>query len=167
MNFIRDLGFWTKKPPRKLDVTYSLIEKWLKFGKSYFTGLLYVLRFPFIPTNPLFATMSFFFLFCFCFLNLVRSSFSKPNTSKSNFCVKLFSCKLNFVSRIFLGPLLQNPPNMGPLKLIFLIAQARVIVFFDISRSLSDKCFDIVWGYHHPPRALKRIPQNQFLIGST
>ena len=32
-------------------------------------------------------------------------------------------------------------------KIIFLTAQARVPVFYDISKYLMDKCFDIVWGY--------------------
>ena len=31
------------------------IEKRLKSGKKYFTGLLYVSRYPFIPINPLLA----------------------------------------------------------------------------------------------------------------
>ena len=33
-----------------------------KYGKKYFIWL-YVLRYPSIPTNPLLAAMSFFFLF--------------------------------------------------------------------------------------------------------
>ena len=39
-----------------------------------------------------------------------------------------------------------EPPKIGPKKIIFLIAQARAIVVFYISRYLSDKYFDIVWG---------------------
>ena len=35
-----DLGFWTQKTPRKFGITCGLIEKWLKYGKNYFTGLL-------------------------------------------------------------------------------------------------------------------------------
>ena len=33
-------------------------------------------------------------------------------------------------------------------KPIFCTAQARALVFFDISRYLRDKCFDLVWGCH-------------------
>ena len=62
-----------------------------------------------------------------------------------------------------MGPLLQKPPNMGPLKLIFLIAQARVTVFFDISRSLSDKCFDILWGTI-APRGPQMDPQKSIFV---
>ena len=58
----------------------------------------------------------------------------------------------------FLGPLLQKPPQNGPLKLIFLIAQARVIVFF-IRRYFNDKCFDMFWGYRPPPRRPQIDPQ--------
>ena len=32
------------------------------------------------------------------------------------------------------------------------MAQARALVLFDISRYLTDKYFDIVWGCHIPPR---------------
>ena len=39
---------------------------------------------------------------------------------------------------------------MGPQKIRFLTAQARVLVDFDISRYLTDKYFDIVWGCHAP-----------------
>ena len=48
----------------------TLAQKRLKYGKKYFTRL-YVLRYPFIPTNPLLAAMSFFsffFLFKSCTL---------------------------------------------------------------------------------------------------
>ena len=48
----------------------SLVQKVVSL--FYLTGLQYVLRYSFILTNPLLATMSFFF-----FSNLVRCS-SKP-----------------------------------------------------------------------------------------
>ena len=98
-NQSRDFGFMTRKPPRKFGVKSGLSQKRLKYGKKYFSWL-YVLRYPFIPTNPLSAAMrffsyffpffSFFFLFFpffflffpffsfFFFLNLVRSSSPKP-----------------------------------------------------------------------------------------
>ena len=53
-------------------------------------------------------------------------------------------------------------PQSGPLKLIVLIAQAGVIVFFYISRSLSEKCFDILWGYHRPQGAQNEPQKNKF-----
>ena len=61
----RDFGFGTRKPPRKFGVKSDLSQKRLKYGKKYSIGL-YVLRYPFIPINPLWAAMrfiSFFFLF--------------------------------------------------------------------------------------------------------
>ena len=52
-------GFRTRNPPRKFGVKSGLSQKRLKYGKKYFIGL-YVSRYPFIPTNPLLAAMSFF-----------------------------------------------------------------------------------------------------------
>ena len=64
-----------------------------------------------------------------------------------------------------MGPFPQKPPKMGPKKLIFLIAQARVIVFVYSSRYLSDKCFDIVWGYHLPrDPQIRDVPIPKFLL---
>ena len=54
-----------EKPARKFGVKSGLSQKRLKYGKKYFIWL-YVLRYPFIPTNPLLAAMrfiSFFFRF--------------------------------------------------------------------------------------------------------
>ena len=79
-------------------------------------------------------------------------------TWKFNFSVKLLGCKRNFFSRNFLGQLPQVPPKMGPQKINFLTAQARVLVLFDISRYLTDKYFDIVWGCP-PPDIPKIDPQ--------
>ena len=64
-NESRDFNFRTQKPSRKFGVKNGLIQKRHKYRKKYFTVLLQVLRYPFIPTNPLLATMSFFFFFFF------------------------------------------------------------------------------------------------------
>ena len=64
-NRSRDFGFRTRKPPRKFGVKSRLGQKRLKYGKKYFMWW-YVLRYPFISTNPLLAAMrfiSFFFPF--------------------------------------------------------------------------------------------------------
>ena len=61
-NRSRDFGFRTQKPPRKFDLKSDLIQKRLKYGKKYFTRL-YVLRHPFIPSNPILAAMRFSFFF--------------------------------------------------------------------------------------------------------
>ena len=84
-NRSRDFGFRTRKPPRKFGVKSGLSQKRLiKYGKKYFIWL-YVLRYPFIPTNPLLVAMRFFpffslfsFYFLFFLLNFVRSSSPKP-----------------------------------------------------------------------------------------
>ena len=55
----------------------SLVQKVVLFKNSLNMAKN---RYPFIPTNPLLATMSFFF-FSF-FLNLVRSSSAKPQHIK-------------------------------------------------------------------------------------
>ena len=39
-----------------------------------------------------------------------------------------------------------GPPQMESQKIIFSMAQARVPLFYDIRRYLTDKYFDIVWG---------------------
>ena len=61
-NWSRDFGFRTRKPPRKFGVKSGLSQKRLKCGKKYFTWL-YVLRYPFIPTNPLLTAKRFFSFF--------------------------------------------------------------------------------------------------------
>ena len=69
--------------PVKFGVKSGLSQKWPKYGIKYFIWL-YVLRYPFIPTNPLFGRDEFFsfifLLFLFFFLNFVRSS--KPQNTK-------------------------------------------------------------------------------------
>ena len=54
-------------------------------------------------------------------------------------------------------------PKWGPKKSIFLTAQARVLLFFDISRYLTDKYFDIVLGCPTPRGPPNGPPKNQFL----
>ena len=90
-NWLRDFGFRTRKPPKMFRVKSDLIQKRFKYGKKYFKRL-YVLRYPFIPTNPFLAAIRFFcvffslfscfsFCFLFFFLILVHSS-SKPQNTK-------------------------------------------------------------------------------------
>ena len=76
-NRSRDFGFRTRKPPRKFGVKSSFSQKRLKYGKKYFVSL-YVLRYLFIPTNPLLAAMRFisFFSFFFSFFFLFFPFFS-------------------------------------------------------------------------------------------
>ena len=84
------LVFRTRKPPRKFVVKSGLGQKRLKYGKKYFMWLD-VLRYPFIPTNPLLAAIrfipffSFFFFFFsfFFFLIFVRSSSPKPHSNEA------------------------------------------------------------------------------------
>ena len=95
-NRSRDFGFRTRKPPCKFGVKSGLSQKRRKYGKKYFIWL-YVLRYPFIPTNPLSAAMRFisfffpffslFFLFSlffskFFFLIFVRSSSPKSQNKE-------------------------------------------------------------------------------------
>ena len=93
-NWSRDFGLRTQKPPQKFGVKSDLFQKRLKYVKQYFTRL-YVLRYPFISTNPLLTTLKFFscslfffFFSFFFFLNLVRSS-PKPQNIEI-----LFLCKV-------------------------------------------------------------------------
>ena len=51
---------------------------------------------------------------------------------------------------------------MEPQKSIFWTAQARVPVFYDISRCLTDKYFDVVWECHPPGDPPNGPPKNQF-----
>ena len=61
----------------------------------------------------------------------------------------------------------RGPPQMDPRKSIFSAAQLRVPVFYDISRCLTDKYFDIVWGCHPPGTPQMDPPKINFLNGST
>ena len=58
-----------------------LLKNSLNTVKNYSQG--YYMPYPFIPTNPLLATMIFFF-----FLNLVRSSSPKPQHIEFEFLCK-------------------------------------------------------------------------------
>ena len=66
-NRSRDFCFRTRKPSRKFGVKSGLSQKRLKYGKKYFIWL-YVLRYLFIPTNPVLAMMRFISFFSFFFL---------------------------------------------------------------------------------------------------
>ena len=129
-NRSRDFNLRTRKPPRKFGVKNGLNQKRIKYGKKYFIWLH--LTIPFHPNQPIFGRDEVYFFFFFVIF--VRSLFN-PNTSKSNFCVKLLSCIHNF-----LGQLNREPPQNS----IFWTAQARMLLFFAISRYLTDKHFDIV-----------------------
>ena len=117
-NRSRHFGFRNRKPPRKFSVKSGLSQKRLKYGKKYFHICL---KIPFHPSQPTFGRDEVYFFFFsffsfFFFLNFVRSSSPKPQHIKSNFCVKLLSCKRNFFSRNFLGQLQRELPKMGPQK---------------------------------------------------
>ena len=149
-NRSRDFGFRTQKSPRKFDVKRGRSQKRLKYGKKYFIGmyvsrypfipinpLLAAMRFIsffsfFFLFFPFFSFFFFFFPF-FSFFSLFFSFFSffffqifyallllNHKTSKSNFCVKLLSCKCNFFSLNFLGQLHRGPPQNGAPKTHFL-----------------------------------------------
>ena len=114
-----DFGFRTRKPPRKFGVKSGLSQKRLKYGKKYFIWL-YVTRYPFIPTNPLLPAMRFIsFFFSFFSSYFLYALLLNHKTWKSNFCVKLLSCKCNFFSRNFLGQLHREPPQNGAPKTHF------------------------------------------------
>ena len=53
----------------------------------------------------------------------------------------------------------RGPPKWTPQKSIFSTTQFRMPVFYDISRDLIDKYFDIVWGCHPPGDPPKWTPQ--------
>ena len=63
-----------------------------------------------------------------------------------------------FLPKFFWATLPGTPPKWGPKTSIFWTAQARVLVFFDISMYSTNKYFDIVWGLHPPGKP----PKNQF-----
>ena len=103
----RDFGFRTRKPLRKFGAKNRLNQKRLKYGKKYFTRL-YVVRYLFVPTNPLLAAMrSFSFFSSWTLYALLLNH----KISKSNFCVKFLCCKRYFVSLNFFGDFSGNPPK--------------------------------------------------------
>ena len=83
----RDFGFRTRKPPSKFGVKSGLSQKRLiKYGKKYFIWW-YVLRYLFIPANPLLAAMrfiSFFFVFFSFFLPSFCTLFFSYTTKHRN-----------------------------------------------------------------------------------
>ena len=74
-NRSRDFGFRTRKPPRKFGVKSGLSQNGLSTDKKYFTWL-YVLRYPFIPTNQLLTAMRVFSFFPFFLRNFCTLFFS-------------------------------------------------------------------------------------------
>ena len=127
---LRDFDFRTRKPPRKFDVKSGLSQKRLEYGKKYFTQL-HVLRYPFIPTNPLLAAMRFFlfspsfsfffpFFSCIFFLNLVRPSSPKPHNIENQFLCKVVELQTQFFLQKFFGaPPPGTPPKWGPKNYFF------------------------------------------------
>ena len=83
-------------------------------------------------------------------------------TSKSNFCVQLLSCKCNFFSRNFWGNSIGNPPNGASKYQFFERLKLRCYFFFNISRYLTDKYFNVVWGCHPPGDSPNRPPKSTF-----
>ena len=76
----------------------------------------------------------------------------------------MISADTAFTRQIFwhsLGvPTPRGPPKWTPQKWIFWRAQSTMLRFYDISRYLTDKYFDIVWGCHPPSRGTpKWTPQ--------
>ena len=105
------------------------------------------LKIPFHPNQLTFGRDEVYFFFFF--LILYALLLLNHNTSKSNFCVKLLSCKCNFFSRNFLGQLHRELPQNGvPKNQFFERLKLGCYFFFAISRYLTDKYFDIVWGCH-------------------
>ena len=73
--------------------------------------------------------------------------------------------------KFFGATLLVTPPKLGPKKSIFLTTPARAPAVLNISRYLTDKYFDIVWGYYTPPPPPGDLPNGSpkinFLNGLT
>ena len=152
------LVFGAENLPKGLAQKTRLIQKRLKYGKKYFTRL-YVLRYSFIPTNPLLAAKRFFLFFFFFFLNLVRSSFPKPQNIEIEFLWKVVELQTRFCLQKIFWKTPPRTPKMGAKKSIFWTVQARAPFSFDIIRQVANKYFDTVWGYCTPPRPPKWIPQ--------
>ena len=115
--------------------------------------LVNVIRNLFTPTYPLLSAITFFL----CSLNLVRSFSLKPQNIEIYFLSKVIELQTQFcLPKYFEATPPAEPPKMGSQEIIFLIAQARVIVLYQY-RYLSNKCFDIFWGT--TPWKPPRIPQ--------
>ena len=93
---------------------------------------------------------------------------NKSLENKSKFYVarkqanKVVELQTQFFFRNFLGQLHQEPPKWGPKNQFFERLKLGCYFFFDISRYLTDKYFDIVWGYHPPRDPPNGPPKNQF-----
>ena len=97
--------FWNPKIVRKVWRKKRSHSKMANVRQKIFHMVIY-LKIPFhLCTNPLLAAMGFFF---FSLLSWYAFLLLNQKTSKSNFCVKLLSCKRNFVSQNFFGPLPQE-----------------------------------------------------------
>ena len=72
--------------------------------------------------------------------------------------------KRNFVSQTFLGRLSQEPPKMEPQKINFLMALARVPVFFDNSKYLGDKYFNLIGSRPMSKYGTPKLCQNICLL---
>ena len=57
----------------------------------------------------------------------------------------------------------REPPKWGPKNQLFERLNLECqLVFYDISRYLTDKYFDIVWGCHPPEDPPNGPPKNEF-----
>ena len=165
-NRSRDLGFRTRKPPHKFGVKSGLRQKRLKYGKKYFLWL-YVLRYTFIPTNPLLAAMRFCFFFFsfFFFLIFVHSSSPKPQNIEIYFLCRVAEVQTQLFLPKFFGATPPGIPQNGATKNQFFEGlKLESLFFFDISRYLTDKYFDIVWGCHPPGDPPNGPLKNQFFL---
>ena len=116
--------------------------------------LVVCLRYPFIPTNSLLTAMSFFPFFS---SEILYAVLLKQKTLKSKFCVKLLSCKRNFVSWKFFGPLPQEHLQNGAPKNQFFKRLKLGRQFFWYQSLFIRQIFWRSWGVP-PPRG----PPNGF-----
>ena len=70
-----------------------------------------------------------------------------------------------FLSRNFFGQLhRESPQNGAPKNQFFERLKLESYFFFDISRYLTDKYFDAVWGCHPPEDPPNGPTKNQFFL---
>ena len=147
-------------------VKSGLIKKRLKCGKKYFTVIC--LMIPFHPNQPTFGPpwgLTLFFPFFPFFSSQILYALLLLNhkTSKSNFCVKLFSCKRKFISRNFLGRLPQELPQNGAPKINFFNGLSYGASFFWYQEIFKRQIFWHSLGVPSPGVPPKWIPKNQLL----
>ena len=122
------------------------------FGHNevYFFFSFFSFFFLFFFLFFLFFLLSFFFLFFF--LIFVRSSSPKPQHIEIKFLCKVVELQTKiFLPKFFLLQLHREPPENGaPKNPFFEWLKLECYFFFDISRYLTDKYFDILWGCHPP-----------------